>query len=170
MSFVRIKKIKGNEYAYTVENRWKGKGSRQKVIGYLGRVHRVAEAKELNFFEFFEVDDKEAYLKKVQKEELTSNIVRLELVKHGFTGEKVLQHNGLTVDLGALQVRQGKRKAAIAMHDGFLADTTLRGLVGFKEIGSQAELSVKLAKAFVEAGIKVDEELFVAVYEKVTGK
>ena len=33
MAFFRIKKIKGNEYVYLVENEWKKKSSRQKSKG-----------------------------------------------------------------------------------------------------------------------------------------
>lgn len=43
MAFIRIKKIKGNEYAYLVESRWnpEKKASRQRTIKYLGPATEV---------------------------------------------------------------------------------------------------------------------------------
>lgn len=43
MAFLRLKRARGRPYAYLVENRWDGgRGqSRQKVLGYLGRLDRV---------------------------------------------------------------------------------------------------------------------------------
>lgn len=40
--FIRNKKIKGLNYLYLVENRWTEKGSRQKVIAYLGKGQRLS--------------------------------------------------------------------------------------------------------------------------------
>ncbi len=168
MSFVRIKKIKGKEYGYIVENTWKGKGSRQKVKAYLGKVVRLQRIKEENFFDYFRVEQREDYLKNISKDALVISIIKFELINHGFVEEKGLMRNGnISVDLSQLDVRDGNKRVALAMNDGFLADITLRRLIEFQEKGSQAELSLKLAKAFVEAGIKVNEELFVAVYEKI---
>jgi len=168
MAFIRIKKIKGKEYAYVVENKWKGKGARQKVRGYLGRVVRLQRGSDSNFFEYFKIVKKEEYLKNISKDDLIANLVKLELINHGFVEDKGLLRNGdITVDLSKIEVSKRKRKVALAMNDGFLANLTLKKIIGFNETGSQAELSLKLAKAFVEAGVNVSEELFVAVYEKI---
>jgi hypothetical protein len=50
--FFRIKKIKGKEYAYLVENEWKKNSSRQKVKQYIGRVYRLAQKNNLDFISF----------------------------------------------------------------------------------------------------------------------
>ena len=169
MAFVRVKKIKGKEYAYLVENRWKNKSSRQKVTGYLGRVVRLVLEQETDFFSRYAIDDKEQFLKSVSKHELLRKIVQNELSNHGFSdGEDAqMRWNDVVVDLNARTVGRNKTKVTLGMREGFLADMTLKLLLDFNETGSQAELSLKLAKAFVEAGIKVDEELFVSVYEKL---
>ena len=68
MVYIRIKKIKkkGREYryAYLVENRWKKrvrkgskKGARQKVKGYLGKVHDFSRVDDKDFISHFSVDD-----------------------------------------------------------------------------------------------------------------
>ena len=62
MAFFRIKKIKGKEYTYLVENEWKRKGSRQKVKGYLGRIYRFDLKNKNSFIEFVKNDDLEKYI------------------------------------------------------------------------------------------------------------
>ncbi len=59
MSFIRTKKIDGKEYAYLVENKWykrkvkgRGKGPRQKVTKYLGRVHSFDKVNDVDFYNF----------------------------------------------------------------------------------------------------------------------
>jgi len=168
MSFVRVKKIKGQEYAYIVENTWKGKGSKQKVKAYLGRVIRLQRKSNIEFFDYFRIEQREDYLKNISKDALIASLIKLELINHGFVEEKGLMKNGnITVDLSQFEVSDRNRKVALAMNDGFLANLTLKRLIEFNEKGSQAELSLKLAKAFVETGIRVNEEVFVAVYEKM---
>lgn len=170
MGFVRIKKIKGIEYAYLVENTWGGRGSRQKVTGYLGKVYRPARVFNLNFFEHYRIEQKTQYLEALERKKLVRDIIKLELLKHGFSdGEQVLASGTLFVNLDAMQVKNRTKKACLALNEGFLSDATLRRLIDFNETGNQAELSMKLAKAFVEAGIKVEEELFISVYEKIIG-
>ena len=57
MAFFRIKKIKGNEYAYRVENEWKKGTSVQKVKGYLGRVFRFEKSQQIEFQKFINIED-----------------------------------------------------------------------------------------------------------------
>ena len=60
MAFLRIKKVKGNEYAYLVENKWKS-GSRQKVKGYIGRVHRFDKKEDKDFLGFKGINNIDEY-------------------------------------------------------------------------------------------------------------
>ena len=70
MGFIRIKKINGKEYAYLVENKWykrgfksKGKGSRQTVSKYLGRVYKFDKViVDKDFFQYKHINDGQQYL------------------------------------------------------------------------------------------------------------
>ena len=56
MAFLRVKNVNGQKYAYLVENKWykrghkgKGRGPRQKVMRYLGRVYSFDKAQNRKF-------------------------------------------------------------------------------------------------------------------------
>ena len=62
---------------------------------------------------------------------------------------------------------EGKNKkgnAAVGMHDGFLTGYTLSRLIRFKAYVQ--EDGYTLAKLFVEAGLAVPEEVFIATFSK----
>ena len=63
MSFIRTKKIDGKEYAYLVENKWykhsfkgKGRGPRQKVSKYLGRVYNFNKTENIDINNILMID------------------------------------------------------------------------------------------------------------------
>ena len=65
MSFIRTKKIKGAEYAYIVENKWRKRRKnkvKQIMSKYLGRVFRFDRVSVLDFFEFYKIEDINKYL------------------------------------------------------------------------------------------------------------
>lgn len=60
-----------------------------------------------------------------------------------------------------------KDKIVLEINDGFLCSETISRLIhGYFE-GSSKEVGYKLAKAFVEAGLKVPKEVFVEFFKKV---
>lgn len=158
--FLRIKKIKGNEYAYFSENRWmkRTKQVRQETKKYLGRVFRFEKQKEASFV----FDDS---LESLSPGELIRKVICHELGNHGFEPEKgKLCKDGCFVDLKANKVlgKNGK-SVALGMNNGFLSDYTLGRLFTYNKI----ENSYDLAKLFVEAGLDVPKDAFVEIYKKV---
>ena len=172
MVYIRVKKFKRKngkivKYAYLVKSRWKkrvGKGSkqgaRQKVKGFLGRVCKGTVVKDVNFFEHFKISDLDSYVKENSLRKIAEDLVGFEFVKHDV--------NDVYVNFDEQVVRRDGNKTVVQMNDGFLCDYTLNKLVGFRFKEDESEAGMALAKVFVDAGIKIPEELFVKVFEKVS--
>lgn len=160
MVFFRIKKIKGKEYAYMVENRWNSQGSRQKVKGYLGRAYRFTLKNSGSFSEFKKIINLELYINNTGKERIIEDLIEWELFKFGINKQEFI------VDLKDAHIQKNKRKAVFLINDGFMCNLTLRNLFEFKPQGDEQVDGHNLARALVETGIKVPEEVFVGLFGK----
>jgi len=155
MAFIRTKKIKSYEYAYLVENVWRKrpkKGSRQKVKAFLGRVYKPELKNDLNFVK------EEVYVRDNSFKQIVKDLVEFELLKHDV--------KDFFVDFDKNLVLRNNRKVALQINEGFLCNYTLKNLINFKL--EEEEAGYSLAKAFVEAGIKVPQELFIKIFEKLS--
>jgi len=163
--FVRTKKIKNQDYAYLVRNKWTRKGTRQKVNRYLGRVVTPEQVLEVSYNDH--MGDNES-LDRISARELVKSLVAWVLHNHGFTQKKNrFFYKGITVDLSKLQVRCGRRNIALNINNDFLCGYTLRRLLRFKSGKSQDAVGLQLAKAFIGSGIPIPQDVFVHVFEKV---
>ncbi len=189
---------KAYPYAYVVANRWmkKDKVSKQKVMKYLGRVYFMDKIGNKSFFEFYSIKDVQDYVKK-SKKEIINDLIRFELINHGFkdnngflvnrniyfdkTSNELFINNEKTINSGINKritnsdninnkklIRKNK-KIVLAMNEGFLCDETIKRLFGKFE-GNDKEVGFKLANAFVEAGIKIPEEVFVNIFERIISR
>lgn len=163
MAFFRIKKIKGKEYAYIVENEWKRKGSRQKVKGYLGRVYRFNFVNNVDFLQFLKVNDVQDYVENNYKNKIIKELVEWELYKFN------IDRNEFLVDLENIKIQRNKKNVALLINDGFMCGLTLKNLLDFKPENESID-GYRLARTFVEAGIKVPQEVFVGVFGKLYKK
>ncbi|MBD3354464.1 hypothetical protein GF361_00585 [Candidatus Woesearchaeota archaeon] len=168
MSFIRTKKIKGKEYAYIVENKWKKRGKRvkQKTKKYLGRVYRHSKAEETDFYEFFDIQDIKSYIDEKEKEDIIDDLIRWELDNHGFKEKqgKWIKNNCF-LDLDKKKVYNEKENnIALGFNDGFLTTYALRKLYNFS--ADSEEEGYDFAKMFIEAGINVPKEVFVGIFKK----
>ncbi len=164
--FLRIKKINNAEYVYLVDNKWykkktkgKGKGPRQKVKRYLGRVYSF-EKKEGNFLTFKKIENLEQYLENNEKEGIIKDVVEWELSRHNIKKEYL-------IDFGKKKVLKGKKEVSLALNEGFLNSYTLARLLKFKFGHDTEKAGLDFAKCFVEAGIEVPKEVFVGIFGKV---
>ena len=157
MVFFRIKKIKGKEYAYIVANEWGKKGSRQKVKGYLGRVYRFDLKNNVEFFQFVKAESIEQYINKNNENKIMNDLIEWELFRFG------VNKNEFELDFSNKKI---KKNTVIAINDGFLCNLTLKNLLEFKPEDEQND-GYRLARAFVEAGIKVPQEIFVGICQKL---
>lgn len=162
MSFIRIKKINGNEYAYLVENKWykrgfkgKGKGPRQKVGKYLGRVFHFNKEQDIDFFSFKKIENLGEYLKNNAREKVIRELVEWEMFRHNINKEEV------TIDYSNKKIinKNTNKEVSLRMNEGFLNSFTLARLFNIR--GNDGYY---LAKCFVEAGIGVPKDVFVGLF------
>ncbi len=162
--FIRIKKINNQEYAYLVENYWINNSSRQRVKEYLGK---VVKPEKNNFDQQMEFDSD--YINLVNK------LFERELLRHGFKEAIVLE--GRTLELGKVKanlesfdVVKGKKNVLLAINEGFLSKKTIQELINFKPLEDKQKTGLKLAQTILEAGLKVSEDEFVKLFEKISFK
>jgi len=187
--FIRVKRIKKQEYAYKVRNRWTRKGTRQVIVGYLGRIYRLQPLEhhqdltfetflsEHNYSNKAKIKDFKAYLAKVSSKELIKDLIRYELFKHGFRMSTNGLHlrmnmesetsNILHINLSEIGVADSTKPVVLAMNNDFLCSYTLRKLLKFKSLSDEDECGKELAQAFVSAGIAVVPDTFVHAFNKV---
>jgi len=178
MSFIRKKKICGQDYAYLVTNSWTEKGSRQKAK-YLGKVLRLPINQEMEFSNFI-LQKHQVEASKVlgtkTKDEIIHELIAFELAKRGFKEEEI-EVNGERKNLLTNQTHYFKDKklckiknhkeVILELNEGFLCNYSLEKLLTARITGyDEREQGIKLAKALLEAGIKADKDLFVALFEK----
>ena len=183
MAYIRVKKIgKKYRYAYLVENRWKkrvGKGSkkgaRQKVKAYLGKVHDFSRVSDKDFISHFSVDDVKGHFDEHGVSKVVKDLLRLELINHGFSENGDFYANGdLVVYIGNKDffirnlAEEKDRKLVVAMNEGFLCKETFDKLMRFKPKGDDKEIGLELGNALLEAGLKVPQEVFVEMFERVS--
>ena len=174
MAFLRIKKIKGKEYAYMVENEWKPtaksigtlrdvklRGSRQKVKGYIGRIHRFSLTNNIDFQQFMKITNVENYINSNDKNKIISDLAEWELFKFGVSKEEFSIAPSIAI------VKKSKKNVALHINNGFMCNLTMKNLLEIEPTGDEQHDGYLLARAFVEAGIKVPEEIFVGVFGKL---
>lgn len=160
MSFIRIKKINGNEYAYLVENKWykrgfksKGKGSRQKVAMYLGRIYTFNKANNSDFFGYKGIQSVEGYIKNTAREKVIKDLIEWELFKHNVDLKE------FTIDFLNKRVIRENREVSLKMNEGFLNTFTFSRVLNMRSGDGYY-----LAKCFVEAGIEIPKEVFIGLF------
>ena len=157
--FIRTKKIKGQSYAYLVQNSWTSKGARQKVAKYLGKAHKVERKHEKKLSEFLSVSNLDEYVSNKAYDELIHDLIRLELHNHGTEESFELKE-------GSVKSKSGK-EAIILANQGFICSETLKALKAYRP---DSDNGYVLASLLTFAGIKADEDIFVRLFEKVKGE
>jgi len=161
MVFFRIKKIKGKEYAYLVENDWHRKGSRQTVKDYLGRVYRFELKNNVDFLEYLKIGSVKSYIDNNALKKIIDDLIKLELFKFGVDNEE------FRVDLDYHTIQKNGKNVTLMINDGFMCGLTLKNLLNFELENDEEQDGHRLARAFVESGIKVPQEVFIELFGKL---
>lgn len=168
MSFLRIKQIKGKSYAYLVENLWKneGRGSRQKVKHYIGRVYSFDLKDSLNqgFLSFINAEDIEKYVMSTDFIKIIKDMINWEFYKHGISNAE------FDVELEVPIIKRSGREVCIKINEGFLCGFYLESLINFRKVELEEDEEIagyNLAKAFVDAGINIPQDVFIKIFERV---
>jgi len=167
MVFVRVKKLKGREYAYKVQNTWTSKGPRQTSKEYLGRVYEHKRTKSEEFTDIF----KEYTPELMAKSEIIRDLVTVELYNHGFIKTQkshIWQKGESVVNTRSLTFTNTKRKPAVLrMNEGFLCGSTVQQILETKsENEVEGREGFNLAKNIVNAGLTIPKDLFIALYQR----
>ena len=174
MTFIRIKKIKGIQYAYLIKNRWlkTKKQPKQKVVGYLGKLiipdSMLEESSEqipnpeVNFYDSMNIIEPEDYIDKNDVPDIIKDLVEFELKRHNMNGIE-----GLEIDSSKAKVMAKNKNVVLRLNDGYLCNYTMKRLVNFDFKGEEEEVGLELAKRFIGAGIAVPNEIFIGIFHKV---
>ncbi|MBW2969355.1 hypothetical protein KY314_04570 [Candidatus Woesearchaeota archaeon] len=154
MGFIRAKTIKGKEYAYLVSNTWTNQGSRQNVKCYLGRIIKLQKKQETT-----------PDITNSEYTEAITSLITQELINHGFN-EK-LSHNNTKVDLKNRKIINNNKNTVIEINEGYMCTYTLNKLMTLKLTGYEEQAGTQLATALLEAGLKINKEIFVQLFEKI---
>jgi len=113
MAFLRVKKINNAKYLYLVGNKWykrkakgKGKGPRQKVIKYLGKVYSFEKANNSDFHYFKNINNIEEYIKNNEKSSIIRDLVEWELFRHHINKDE------FGIDFDNKKILKGKKDVA----------------------------------------------------------
>ena len=159
VSFIRIKRIQGKEYAYLVENHWQNNSSRQKVKDYLGKVIKF-EKNQISY----QIDTTK------QIKDYILELVKKELISHGFKEDKeTFTNQEISIKLDDLSFKKGSKEIVLLLNEGFLCNKTVDDLINFKIMPEENEqnVAIRLAKTILESGLKTSHEEFVSLYEKI---
>jgi len=164
MSFIRIKRIKGHKYAYFVENTWTSSGPRQQSKKYLGKLVEIEPVLEGDFRTWIKGDFAN-FLEKSEFKAIIQDMISFELNKRGFNKEgDILSRDSIKIDLKNLKIMDGKKPVVIKLNEGFLCELTLRNLLGYD--GENDSSGARLASFLVNAGLNVEEDVFIALFDK----
>ncbi len=159
LMFVRVKKIKGQPYAYLVQNTWTKEGARQKVAKYLGKTLKPEKKLNLTFKEHFNIENLSDFISKSDFKEAISHLALLELHNHGIPKELFNEET--------LTFAEGNRQIVLELNQGFLCQATLERVLQYK---SEDDSGFILAELLLASGLNVEKELFVELFEKLKPK
>ena len=165
--FIREKIINNQSHAYLVSTRWdkKSKKVKQKVSKYLGKITRLEKVRNTPFLDYFtQYSSLENYIQSNSLKKIILDLVELELYRHGFSkkvGSKYIMLNGEhEIDITNL-------KKPMALNEGFMHQKTILAIFRYdKLLDEENKIPYKFAALFVNAGVDIDKDLFIELYQK----
>ncbi len=155
MTFIRLKRVGKERYAYLVDNVWTSKGPRQQVKRYLGKYLELPDAPRGSLIH--------GALPTI------SLLVGSELRGRGFTEKLSNTELNIRINLKTCTARQGTKNIVLGINGGFLCGYTLRKLIHAVPLVEVVQ-GYSFARAFSDAGIRVSREEFVVLYRRLQTK
>lgn len=173
--YIRVKIIKKGEYAYLVNSEWdKKRGtSKQKFSRYLGRIYSPQKQYNLTLKDITKVQDMESYIKSTDLNQILNDIITVDLLNHNLKRNKnTFSDDNFYVDIASLKVYNQKLvPCVVKINNGYLCDYTLKRLFSIKPSNTnEIQFGKELARAVIEAGVGIEKELFVLVFDKIYKK
>jgi hypothetical protein len=160
--FIRLKKINGQHYAYKVKNAWTQSGARQKSVKYLGKAV-VLPPPDAMIFGSLPGD--------ADYPRIVSSLIEWELLSRGFQkAEGSFAKEGMTLALKSHVPHVQEKPVVLKINDGYLCQETVQRILSFrrKDEEDHEQAGIRLANAFISAGIRIPPEVFVKAYDKVS--
>lgn len=168
--FIRVKKIYGNEYGYLVRNRWTKKGPRQKTRKYLGKVIKLEKVKNMSLLDILKYKNLDFFVENYKFKDIVRKLAELELLKHGFKSEGkgvVYRLDDYRFDLSKLTTTKAGKNVVLRINEGLLCGKGIELLMKFLPKEGEQQTAVALAEAFVNAGIDIEKEVFIKIFQKI---
>mgnify|MGYP006287269639 CR=1 FL=1 len=161
--FVRSKTIKNKPYAYLVDNSWKKGKVKQSVKKYLGPIISLEQPFENHSALYFDLDTSQS------SRACLRDCIAREFLACGFSQEKnVLKKDSFSINLVTGHIRKGSKPIVFLVNGRYLYDGLLKFLLSFSNPETDEEVPGKrLAQAFSDAGIRIDQQVFVELYKKL---
>ncbi len=161
--FLRIKHIKGNDYAYAVGSRWTPKGPRQVSKKYLGRVLSLSRSDAPPFSDaaFAETHTPKETLKAVYASELSA---------YGFTqkSKRLYEKDGLVASVDGFSIKKEGKEIVLVNGEGYLCSYLLQKVARYlPKRESLQEDTERFAKLVTAAGLHLSEEASVAWFSRI---
>jgi len=160
VAFIRLKKRNQNYYAYLVENKWSRYTPKQKVKLYLGKYTKLNSKK---IHKEVKID--------LKKDKIFYNLLKNELLNHNFkqkTKNLFIHENGFIINLNKNKITKDQKEVCLGLNEGYLCSYTLKELFNFKQKNkNKKEQGAKLIKLILDAGISLNKETFLEVFNKI---
>jgi len=171
--YLKIKKIKGIEYAYLVNQTYnkRKKNTRQKNISYLGKVLQLQRVKNLTLSSQIKVPLEE-FIEQAPQREIFKALIKLELINHGFKiigGENFVKDN-LQVTGGCMRFsdKMNNSKVCFEVNQGFLTSRSLDRLcTPLSQHTDDVECANVFARRVRSEGLDPSEEVFILLFRKL---
>lgn len=148
MSYVRLKKINKDNYAYLVESIKTSQGPRQKVKQYLGRV-----------YDYNSLNKPIIVVNGTSAKEILLSLIIPELISRGFkkNNQDYVKDKIIFSDL------KFNKNIVLKINKGYLCNYFIEQILNFDKRKSARDL----AKLFLSTGLEIDKESFVTFYQKL---
>lgn len=173
--YIRVKTIKGQNYAYLVNSKWdKKRGtSKQKFGKYLGRIYSPEKQYNITLKDITKVQDIEDYIKTTDINQILKDVITVDLLNYNLKRNKdVFSDKDFFIDIVNLKVYNQKLvPCTIKINNGYLCDHTLKRLFNTKPSSTdEIQFGKELARAIIEAGAGIEKDLFVLLFDKIYKK
>jgi hypothetical protein len=148
MSYVRLKKINKDNYAYLVESIKTSQGPRQKVKQYLGRV-----------YDYNSLNKPVIVVNGTSAKEILLSLIIPELISRGFKKVK----ESYVKDKIIFSNLKFNKNIVLKINKGYLCNYFIEQILNFDKRKSARDL----AKLFLSTGLEIDKESFVTFYQKL---
>ena len=149
---------------------YKTRKVKQRTLKYLGRSYKL-NSKGLDLETFLDKNI-EQFIEETPKRGIILKLIEFELINHEF---KKLKHDDyilnseIKVEIDKIKIRNLKNKPVVLeINEGFLCEYTINSVLNFKFPNlNEKECGKYLANTLLSAGIKIDDQLFVSLFNKL---